>query len=136
MDTKTQKFQLTNSPALPASCVACGRSQSNSNQQFVDFNASLDWYGAILFCVDCIKEAYLAVAEPPVADNSVQEELELERIKNVELTSRLSSITTALSHVLSLDTLDVVLDKIQESRNSVAEAPVRPGTAPRLGPIK
>lgn len=43
-------------PPLPATCVVCRRS-ANGAVKFIDFNLQLDYYGAVVFCEDCIKES-------------------------------------------------------------------------------
>ena len=61
------KYVLTTDPALPQKCSGCGIPSKGYNQ-FVDFNLSLDYYGAVVFCIDCCKEivhliGYCSVAE-------------------------------------------------------------------------
>jgi hypothetical protein len=46
---------LVTEPALPATCVICTRSADGAIR-FVDFNFSLDYYGAVVICEDCLKE--------------------------------------------------------------------------------
>lgn len=52
------KVAKTTNPALPATCVMCNKS-ANGVTEFADFNASLDYYGAIVFCEDCIRECLM-----------------------------------------------------------------------------
>jgi hypothetical protein len=49
------KYVLTVEPPLPSKCVGCGKS-SDGKLQFVDPGASEDYYGAIVFCIDCARE--------------------------------------------------------------------------------
>lgn len=61
------KYTITNEPALPQKCSGCGMAAKGYNS-FVDFNLSLDYYGAVVFCIDCCKEivtliGYCSVAE-------------------------------------------------------------------------
>lgn len=50
----SDKVQVTkNPPALPRSCVICNAS-SNGMKDFIDFNFSIDYYGAVYFCSDCM----------------------------------------------------------------------------------
>lgn len=51
----SDRVAFTTDPALPATCVICQRS-SNGQIQFADFNMSLDYYGAIVICEDCVRE--------------------------------------------------------------------------------
>lgn len=50
------KFVLHTNLPLPCSCIACGRSQRNSSEPFLDFNVSLDFVGALLLCLDCVNQ--------------------------------------------------------------------------------
>lgn len=61
------RVQLTLDPALPSLCIVCNRSSGN-NVKFVDFNVSLDWYGAVVICEDCIKECITVVEYEKVAN--------------------------------------------------------------------
>lgn len=49
------KYVLTKEPPLPSKCVGCGKG-SDGKMSFIDPGASEDYYGAILFCLDCAKE--------------------------------------------------------------------------------
>lgn len=60
-----EKFQITDKPmALPAKCVVCGA----VDRPVLDFGMSLDWYGAILFCIECMASAARAINYAPVAE--------------------------------------------------------------------
>lgn len=48
------KVQLTSTPPLPAQCSVCGVHAKGHND-FADFGVSIDYYGAILICEDCIR---------------------------------------------------------------------------------
>ena len=50
------KFKVIRGGVLlpPGSCMACG---SASSDEFVDFDLSLEWYGAVYLCKSCIREA-------------------------------------------------------------------------------
>ncbi|HEY9658388.1 MAG TPA: hypothetical protein V6C65_08045 [Allocoleopsis sp.] len=49
----SDKAVLTKYPALPSTCVICLRS-SNGELDFVDFQMSLDIYGSVNICIDCV----------------------------------------------------------------------------------
>lgn len=55
LNAEAAKYKLTTTPALPAKCIGCNNDAKGSNL-FVDTTSSLDYYGAILFCVECAKE--------------------------------------------------------------------------------
>jgi hypothetical protein len=41
--------------ALPGKCVICG-SVGGDGRKFIDFSWQMDWYGAIIFCENCMTE--------------------------------------------------------------------------------
>jgi hypothetical protein len=49
------RVRIVTEPALPAICVICRRS-ANGAIKFIDFQFDMDFYGAVVFCEDCIKE--------------------------------------------------------------------------------
>lgn len=51
--TESDKVVLTKYPIAPSTCVVCLRS-SNGELEFIDFQMSLDIYGSVNICVDCI----------------------------------------------------------------------------------
>lgn len=50
------RVRIVTEPALPATCAICVRS-ANGQIRFIDFNADLDYYGAIVICEDCMRES-------------------------------------------------------------------------------
>lgn len=62
----SDKIFVTKTPAMPSHCAVC-YTQAKGNQDFIDFGASLDFYGAILICDLCIVNAALLVGYIPVA---------------------------------------------------------------------
>lgn len=66
------RVQVVLDPALPSKCMVCDRGPGNG-LKFLDFNLSLDWYGAVSFCIDCIKECITAAEFDPLS--VVKEEL-------------------------------------------------------------
>ncbi len=69
MANPSAKIQLTTEPPLPATCTCCG-TPGNGRSEFVDFNASVDYYGAVVLCVNCVKEAAATVGYVP--DNNTE----------------------------------------------------------------
>lgn len=49
------KYVLTTHPPLPSKCIGCGKG-SDGKTQFIDTGVSEDYYGAIVFCIDCSRE--------------------------------------------------------------------------------
>jgi hypothetical protein len=97
------RVALITEPALPAECVICKRS-ANGKVQFVDFNASLDYYGAIVICEDCIKETLRLMG---FSDRGVNERL-------IESLGRQQKINTEL--LAKLDKYESVVVNLQEVR--------------------
>jgi hypothetical protein len=64
MEHPSAKIQLTNDPPSPMLCTCCGKN-ANGKIPFVDFNASVDYYGAVVLCIDCAKEAAALVGFVP-----------------------------------------------------------------------
>lgn len=52
--TESDKVVLTKYPIAPSKCVVCLRS-SNGQLDFIDFQMSLDIYGSVNICVDCLR---------------------------------------------------------------------------------
>ena len=50
--TTSDKTVLTKYPPLPSKCVICLR-DSNGEIDFIDFQMSVDVYGAVVICVGC-----------------------------------------------------------------------------------
>ena len=54
LPTASDKYQITNAPvALPGACIVCNRT-ADGVTKFLDFNLSLDYYGAVIFCLPCL----------------------------------------------------------------------------------
>lgn len=53
MLTESDKVVLTKYPIAPSKCVVCLRS-SNGELNFIDFQMSLDIYGSVNICVECV----------------------------------------------------------------------------------
>lgn len=50
--TQSDKTTLTKYPPLPSKCVICLR-DSNGELDFIDFQMSVDIYGAVVICAEC-----------------------------------------------------------------------------------
>lgn len=53
MLTESDKVVLTKYPIAPSKCVVCLRS-ANGELNFIDFQMSLDIYGSVNICTECI----------------------------------------------------------------------------------
>lgn len=62
----SERIFINNTPPLPAKCVVCNN-DFKPGKFAIDFNASLDYYGAILLCEYCIVNAAELVGMIPVA---------------------------------------------------------------------
>lgn len=81
------KYKLTTEPALPAKCVGCNN-DVKATRPLVDTSASLDYYGAILLCADCVTEMAELIGLVP--ESELKKELQLGN----ELAVRLSEANT------------------------------------------
>lgn len=70
----SSKFKLTKEPALPSKCIACGK-DAQGNENFLDFDMSLDYYGAVLFCESCCGEVSRLIGF--VSEDQVLEAIQL-----------------------------------------------------------
>ena len=66
--------------ALPGKCIACGSART----PLLDTGISIDFYGAVVFCIECAKEAARAIgySEPPVAEEVTESPLTQEEIND------------------------------------------------------
>lgn len=109
------RFQLLERPTvLPGSCAVCG----SVERPVVDFQATVEWYGAILICTDCIlAAAHLVSAANSVAaqdsDNSVLIFADVEAIN--EYVRRASDSVNRLSILLDHIGFD---DKVKREETS------------------
>ena len=65
------RFTLTPFPvATPGKCAVCGA----VDRHVVDFGMTIQFYGAVVFCVTCLTEAAAIIQMVPLADLSAAEE--------------------------------------------------------------
>jgi len=68
--TESDKVVLTKYPIAPSKCVVCLRS-SNGELNFIDFQMSLDIYGSVNICTDCmatVAKGLMGFVEPKDID--------------------------------------------------------------------
>lgn len=97
--TESDKVVLTKYPIAPSKCVVCLRS-SDGQLEFIDFQMSLDIYGSVNICVDCIRSVAplvgLVAGELVIgADEQVRNLVEMNR-ELVENNERLNSTLDSL----------------------------------------
>lgn len=121
----SSKFQITKNPPLPAKCAACGKEATGRNY-FLDFNMSLDYYGAVIFCESCLQEIADLVDHPVAEARSAELEEEIEDLKN-EL-DRYKFVIASLGFVrpdLDLST-SVAEQDVVEDADSIGDEESRP----------
>lgn len=98
--TTISKIQVVKHPPLPATCAVCNRS-ANGNVDFLDWNLSLDYYGAVLLCEDCAREMVSILGFAPVAEvENRNEQIENLTLRNRELVEENDRVRAALNSVL------------------------------------
>ncbi len=73
--SNSDKVVLTKYPSLPSTCVICLRS-SDGVLEFIDFQMSLDIYGSVNICVECVAlvaKGLLGFVEPSGIDALTQQ---------------------------------------------------------------
>lgn len=124
--TPTSRFQLYPSPvAAPGKCAICGA----VNRPVVDFGMTIEFYGAVMFCIECMQSAARAVdmvsrVEVEAAEKSLAQSFATQLIERdlVAIShEHYIAITTNLSHlsnaVLSAGTYhaDLVAESFAEA---------------------
>ena len=67
----TDRFKLTNVPLVsPGKCACCGA----VDRPVVDFDMTIEFYGAVLFCVTCLTEAATVIDMVPAIELIAAEE--------------------------------------------------------------
>lgn len=136
MNPASGKFILTRTPALPAKCAGCGN-DAKGDKEFVDMNLSLDWYGAVVFCIDCASEISNLIGF--VSANVIIEmddDLHRALANNVEIGRKLEALESVVSAYRFGGTviddqlsLDLVTGEDENAR-------IKHSTATKSGPFK
>lgn len=103
--------------ALPGKCSLCGDTGSD-NRKFIDFGLQLDWYGAVYFCSECIKELAQAINYISLTHfESQARELSILQIKYDQLEARNKAVENALRIILgrSSDPIDSIVGDVVAS---------------------
>lgn len=117
--TPQSRIQILDIPvAAPGVCSMCG-SSGGDGRKFLDYGKQLDWYGAVYFCTECVKEFSQAVDYIPVdAFNSQAQELTKLQINYDQLVKRNKAVENALRTVLGRDN-DSIDDLVSSAMASV-----------------
>ena len=107
--TESDKVTITQYPPLPSKCCICHRG-SNGSIRFLDFQMSLDIYGAVTICEECVAPVaqlfgYVRGDSLEASEESlmrVQMELESVQAENDRLNSVMDSLLS-LRPALSSD---------------------------------
>lgn len=69
------RFSLHENPNVaPGICAVC-RNSGGDGRVFVDFGLQLDWYGAVYFCSECIRELCEAIGFVPKLSLDIAQEM-------------------------------------------------------------
>lgn len=100
--TESDKIVLTKYPIAPSKCVVCLRS-SDGVLNFIDFQMSLDIYGSVNICVDCIRSvASLINLVDSVAIEQADEQIRSLVELNRELTENNAKLNATIDSLLNV----------------------------------
>jgi hypothetical protein len=121
--TESDKTVLTKYPIAPSKCVICLRG-SDGELNFIDFQMSLDVYGSVNICVEClapvaqllgfVEKSFLNDADLQIR-NLVETNRELQE-NNVRLNATLDSLL-AMRPNLTVDHLSSDESAVEDSGN-------------------
>lgn len=94
------KIQYVSQPALPAKCICCGNDWKGKEEYMIDFQISLDDYGAVLFCEACAKELASLVSIEAV--ESRNEQIKNLQVRIQEVQEENVRLNTALDSILNV----------------------------------
>ena len=103
MSKTGSKFKLIVGMNLPhpAKCFSCGRTSKHENDVFVDFRRTIDFYGAILFCIDCSQEMARTIEYDPLAEKAlVEAELVEAQAFAVSMHEKMEEVLTSVENLL------------------------------------
>lgn len=100
--TESDKTTFTKYPPLPSKCVICLRG-SDGELLFVDFQMSVDIYGAVVICTDCIIPIAhgLGFVEHDVYDDAATR-VEKLLVENRKLTDENAKLNATFDSILNL----------------------------------
>lgn len=97
--TTSSRVTLLDLPvAAPGVCALCG----SANKPVIDFGKQLDWYGAVYFCQDCIREVAEAIGYIPIEPfQKLNEDHRKLIVENDRLVSHIHKLKETLSVLFS-----------------------------------
>lgn len=104
------KIQYVSQPALPAKCICCGNHWKGNGEYMIDFQVSMDEYGAVLFCESCAGELAGLVSVPAIESrneqirNLTEMNRELQE-NNVHLNTTLDNLLAVRPHLRNSDSV-------------------------------
>lgn len=129
--TTIDKFQLRQGPVdqAPHKCASCGNPIITKEQWYVDWLFTLDYYGQVIFCVDCVRQManQLGYMDPKQVRELVMagSAVTAQNMQLLEENKRLRDALAALGLVTSnpvLDNSDLV--SVEEPRQEDEPDPV------------
>lgn len=106
------RFQILDVPAAaPGKCAVCGFAGREYNRQYVDFGMSLDFYGVVYFCTDCLKAAAVRIGMSD--EHSVEEINVLRRFYD----SKIEELRTLLAGDYLESYRDILIEHFTAIRN-------------------
>lgn len=120
--TPQSRIQVLDVPiSLPGVCTMCG-SPGGDGRKFLDFGFQLDWYGAVYFCSECIKEFAQAANYIPVgAFEEQSKELAKLQVTYDQLVKRNKAVENALRTILGRDSSSDSIDDIIDGSVAIVE---------------
>lgn len=117
-------YKLTREPALPMKCVGCGR-PADGKLEFVDFNVSFDYEGAILICRPCGLDIgrLVGLVDSNKIEEAAQEasltaqSLEEAQQNVIRLTDQLTAYRSVLDSISNLDRVNALFEIIEGFRD-------------------
>lgn len=123
--TPQSRVQVLDVPiAAPGNCSMCG-SVGGDGRKFLDYGKQLDWYGAVYFCSECIKEFASAVDYiAKAAFDGLYKDYQKLEVAYDKLVKRNQVMENALRNVLgksdsSDDLVASAMAVVEESNSSV-----------------
>lgn len=142
----SNKFQLLDNPvALPHKCAGCGYPGGTSEtgiaaRQFIDWGITLEYYGAVIFCENCIIEvaSVLGFVPPEKIDAALDKITELLaqnqelRLANDSLRTTVHTLSSPIGNVISADSEPDTEPDISDTDTSSSEPePTKPSSSKR-----
>lgn len=113
---------IRNTDALPAKCVVCHK-PVDGHREYVDFGFDIDYYGQVLFCVDCLRPVAEACDYIPYDEfKKLSEVLEIALDRGKELEAERDKLANLLDGILGYDSPSVaVSDDIPDDGSKQSE---------------